>query len=193
MSDIPRPPLPADFQGVTGGLSDQTDSGFVGTVSGLQQTDPDSTVPVQQDYFGFADTERVYLPDNVSWVEIRLLNEGARQQYMNVVNQEIRMDRQGRDAFIKTKAGDERLFILKTSIIGWNLQRGGVPIPFGKNALEEFLRVAPPSVVDVIERRVRQANKWLTSEVTLDDIAEQRKELDRIEQEVLDRQAGKVS
>jgi hypothetical protein len=184
MTDIAPPPLPADFHGVTPGMI--TDE--------VRYTDNGTeTVPVQQDYFGFSDTRRVVLPDNVSWVEIRLLNEGQRCQYLNQVNQEVRLDRQGRDAFIKTKAGDERRILLDLSIIGWNLQRGGQPIPFSDANKKKFLNEAPPSVVDVIEKEVRKANVWLTSELTLEDIAEQRKELDRMEQEVLDRLAGKAS
>jgi hypothetical protein len=187
MTDIAPPPLPADFHGVTPGMT--TDEvRYIDNGNGSNET-----VPVQQDYFGFNDTRRIMLPDNVSWVEIRLLNEGARCEYLNTVNQEVRLDRQGRDAYVKTKAGDERKILLKLSIIGWNLQRGGVAFPFSKTNLEKFLESAPPSVADVIEKEVRKVNKWLTSELTLEDIAEQRKELDRMEQEVLDRLAGKAS
>ena len=38
---------------------------------------------VQDDYFGFAESRRHYLPDGLSWVEIAVMNEGEKRKFMN--------------------------------------------------------------------------------------------------------------
>src|SRR5690606_12174048 len=68
---------------------------------------PDST-PVQADYFAFDKTEKVMLPDGVSWVEVKVLNEGARRKYLNEVNKEVRLQRATGDAVMRLASGDER-------------------------------------------------------------------------------------
>ena len=77
---------------------------------------------VQVDYFGFEETFRIMLPDDVSFIEHKKLNEGARRKYMNKVNREVRLQKSG-DAFMKMASGDERHVLLEEAITGWNLGR----------------------------------------------------------------------
>ena len=56
---------------------------------------------VQVDYFGFEDTENVYLPDKQSYVTIQALNEGGRRRYLNRVNREVKIAKQTGDAIMQ--------------------------------------------------------------------------------------------
>ena len=138
---------------------------------------------VQVDYFGFEETFRVMLPDDISYIEHKKLNEGARRKYMNKVNREVRLQKSG-DAFMKMASGDERHVLLEEAITGWNLGRIDArtnevkPISFSTTNLKTFLDAAAPSVVDMIEKDIREQNPWLTGDVTVEDIDSQIKELE---------------
>lgn len=150
---------------------------------------PDST-PVQADYFAFDKTEKVMLPDGVSWVEVKVLNEGARRKYLNEVNKEVRLQRATGDAVMRLASGDERKSILEESIVGWNLIRNGAPVPCDKGNLQQFLTKADPSVIDVIYERVRKLNPWLTQDITVEEIDRQIAELESLRAEKLKQEEG---
>lgn len=122
------------------------------------------------DYFGVDAEETVVLPDEVSFVSIRTLNEGHRRKYLNEVNRDVRFHRATGDAVMRMAPGDEKQTLLKLAITGWNLHRGGQPIPFSPLNLDAFLTTAPPKVIDLIDKRVRKMNDWLMADVTAEDI-----------------------
>jgi hypothetical protein len=151
----------------------------------------------QVDYFGFEENHQVMLPDGVSFVIHQTLNEGARRQYMNRVNREVRLQKGG-DAFMKMASGDERHELLKQAIVGWNLStrnKNGelIPVSFTKAKLDEFLQSARPSIVDIIEKDVRAVNTWLTAEITIEDIDEQIAELTELRATKVEEAEGKES
>lgn len=150
----------------------------------------DST-PVQEDYFAFDMTERVHLPDGVSYVDIKVLNEGARRKYLNSVNREVKLQKATGDAVMQLATGDERKAILESSICGWNLMRGGQPVPFTDAAKREFLDRANPKLIDIIEKEVRKINPWLTADVTVEDIDKQIEELQELRAQKLREEEGK--
>jgi hypothetical protein len=139
---------------------------------------------LQVDYFGFEDTENVYLPDGKSYVTIQALNEGGRRRYLNKVNREVKIAKQTGDAIMQLANGDERRILLLEAIVGWNLVRatkgGGDPQPlsFDQTKLNDFLTTVNPKVIDVIDKAVRAQNPWLMADVTLEDLLTQRAELD---------------
>lgn len=135
--------------------------------------------PVQADYFGFAATRRKYLNDRVSWVELKVLNEGERRKYLNETNREVKLSRNSGDAHLKMRPGDDKAALLQTAIVGWNLQRNGQPVTFNRATLEEFLKFADPRVVDEIDKEIRKMNPWLMAEMSVDDI---RKEIADLEE-----------
>jgi hypothetical protein len=152
---------------------------------------------IQVDYFGFEETHRVVLQDGKSWIEHQTLNEGARRNYMNKVNREVRLQKSG-DAFMKMATGDERHALLESAICGWNLVRAdktGVvkPISFSPQALREFLQKAPPGIVDLIEKDIRDKNPWLVGDVTIEDIDEQIAELNELREKKVLEAEGKES
>jgi hypothetical protein len=151
----------------------------------------DST-PVQDDYFAFDQTERIVLPDEVSYVDVRVLNEGARRKYLNELNKEVRLQKATGDAVMKLASGDERRSILEESVVGWNLTRNGNPVEFNRGNLRTFLDKANPRVIDVIYERVRKINPWLTQEVTVEEIDNQIAELEQLREEKLKEEEGKA-
>lgn len=153
-----------------------------------------TTVPQQSSYFGFEETHKCYLPDGVSYIEHRTLNEGARRQYLNKTNRDIRLQRATGDAIMKMATGDERYALLTSAIIGWNLiGPTGEPVPFDKKNLDRFLETANPRVVDLIEKDVRKHNPWLMQDLSVEDIQKQIDELEEMKQVKIREEEGKDS
>ena len=153
---------------------------------------------VQVDYFGFDEVFRVPLPDGESWVEHQTLNEGARRKYMNRVNREVRLQKSG-DAFMKMATGDERHVLLEEAMVGWNLVRADKktgetkPLTFNPTNRNAFLESAPPGIVDLIEKDIRDKNPWLVGDVTIEDIDEQIEELQELREKKVQEDEGKES
>lgn len=136
-----------------------------------------TSAPVQADYFACDEVRRLTLPDGVSWIDHRVLNEGQRRKYLTSVNRDVRLQRQTGDAFLKMSPGDEKKALLESAMCGWNLVRNGEPIPFSAPALRDFLDRANPTTIDLIEFEIRKANPWLQSEMS---VADMNKELERL-------------
>lgn len=148
----------------------------------------------QADYFGFAATERMMLPDGVSWLDLKILNEGERRRYQNESNREIKLGRGSSDsASLRMRPGDDRHVLLKMSITGWNLQRNGNVVPFNTVVLDQFLLNADPSLVDRIEKRIRQLNPWLLSEMTVEQIDEEIRSLQEMREVRAREEEGNVT
>src|SRR5690349_8957804 len=130
---------------------------------------------MQVDYFGFDETEHVFLPDGKSYVSISALNEGGRRQYLNRVNREVRVQKQTGDAVMQLANGDERMILLTQAITGWNLVRrnkstGEIqPLKCDEGKIRDFLTSASPTIIDIIDKAVRKQNPWLLNDVTLED------------------------
>lgn len=145
------------------------------------------------DYFGFEEILRHTLPDGVSYVEHRVLNEGDRRAYLDKVNREVRVQRTTGDAVMNMKAGAEKKALLEQAICGWNLQRGGQPVVFSKRALDDFLSSANPRIIDDIEKAIRRANPWLQGEMTVEDIRREITSLEELLADKLKEEEGKAS
>lgn len=145
----------------------------------------------QQDYFGFASTDRCMFPDGVSYVELRVLNEGDRRRYTNESNREIRLAKGSGDAALRMRPGDDKHSLLKISIVGWNLSRAGQPVPFTPQMLDQFLTSANPAIIDRIEKRIRQINPWLLSDMTVEQIDEEIQNLQDMREVRLKEDEGK--
>lgn len=157
----------------------------------VQDRPGDPIVRIQQDYFAFDIIGRTMFPDGISWVEHAVMNEGARRKYLNAVNREVRVQKSTQDAILKMAPGEERTELLKATIVGWNLSRGGERIPFTTQNLNEFLLRANPSVINLIEKDVRLANPWLLAEMTLEDIDRELRELQELRAKKVEEEMGK--
>lgn len=157
-----------------------------------RMTPPDETSG-QADYFGFEHHERFYLSDGRSYVDLQKLNEGQRRKYQNASNRELKLKRNTGDAHLKMAPGDDKAELLKVAVVGWNLTRGGQPVPFNPRALDEFLSLADPAVIDKIETQVRKMNPWLLSEMTVEQIDEELANLQEMRRVKVEEEAGKAT
>jgi len=154
------------------------------------------TVSTQEDYFGADLTERHTLPDGISFVLLKELDEGDRRAYLNKTNKDIRVERQTGDAHLRIASGDERYYLLEMAIVGWNLVRKngktGViePLPFNEKNRKDFLTKSRPGLLDGVEKKIRDMNLWLLpSELTEENIKEQIAELEEQLEKVRERDA----
>lgn len=170
-----------------------TDEQIAAREAGMERLGEPTTQIVQDDYFGFEDTNKVFLPDGISFIEHRALNEGAKRKYLNAVNREVRLHRATQDASIKTAPGDERKALLDSAIIGWNLKKNGEPVQFSTRALADFLENANPKIIDIIEKDIRLHNPWLLAEMTVEDIDREIGDLQDMRERVLAEAEGKAT
>lgn len=145
------------------------------------------------DYFGTSETFFVYLPDGISFVEHKLLNEGERRKYLNAINRDVTVKRGTGDATIRTAPGDERHALLEVAIVGWNLRKNGDPVSFSPHSLRNFLENASPRIIDIIEKEIRKANPWLLAEMSVEDIDKEIAALEEMRAVKVKEDAGKAN
>lgn len=149
--------------------------------------------PVYADYFGTDERFKVQLPDGVSWVEVKVLNEGERRKIQNGQHRDMRVQKATQDLVLRTSPGDDRMVLLKEAICDWNLQRNGGPLPFKPTALQTFLDKAPPVVIDLIQKEVYKRNPWLMQDLSVEDIDKQIAELQEMREVKVREEEGKDS
>lgn len=153
----------------------------------------DSTVPAQVSYFGLEQDHTVYLPDNVSFVVHKDFTEGDRKKYLSATNRDLRLQQRTGDAFLKTTPGEDRHALLRIAITGWNLLgQDSKPMRFSEQNLKIVLDAFPPHIIDLIEKDIREHNKWLSSEITIEDIDREIENLKRMREEKVKEAEGKV-
>lgn len=152
---------------------------------------PDQNFPQQDDYFGFDHQERFFFPDKVSYVILKSLNEGDRKRYVNQSNRRLAIKRATGDAEMSMAPGDEKHNLLKVAIVGWNLVRGGNPVAFNTNMLEQFLNNTNPRLVDDIEAKIHEMNPWLDSEASIEELEKEIAQLTETLNRKREEEAGK--
>lgn len=149
-----------------------------------------SDVPQHVDFFDVQETYKAEFPDGVQCVYVRVMSEGDRKRYQNKTNREIRMNASTREMKMKSAAGDDRHELLKIAISGWNIYRAGSPWAFNPNNLEQALNAWPPSIVDLIEKKVAEVNPWIKgTDENLPAMREEYEELGKRIQQLEDRAA----
>ncbi len=149
------------------------------------------------DYFDFDDTRRVTLPDGKSWVEIQVLNEGARRKYLNTTNRDVTIERASGNAKMRVASGDDRHALLGQAIVDWDLYTKNPktnaiePIRYNEQNLRRFLDNSSPTIIDMIEKEVRKDNPWLIAEVEIEDIDAQIAELQELREKKVSEAEGK--
>lgn len=148
------------------------------TEAAMQANNVPTHERAQESYFGFEEVHRCMLPDGVSYIEHKTLNEGARRNYLNKVNRDIMLQRTTGNAIMRMQQGEEKHMLLEQAICGWNLiGPNNEPLVFNTNKLQEFLKKADPRIVDIIEKDVRKHNPWLMADLSVEDIDKQIAEL----------------
>lgn len=147
----------------------------------------------QVDYFGFSETHRYNLPDKTSWIEFVSMNEGAKAKFQKLTSRDLILERQSGNARMKMDAAEERHGLIRECVTGWNLVRNGVPVPFNKVNLGDFLTLSNPKVVEGLEKEIRKANPWLLAEMTSKDIQSEIDNLEEMKKVAEERERGEAS
>jgi hypothetical protein len=157
-------------------------------------TENPAVIQVQEDYFGFGESQKFFFPDGVSFIEFQIMNEGQRREFQKKTNRDITFNRGTNDARIKADPAEERHALITSSVTGWNLVRNGQPMPFSKgtpgSTLEQWLKVANPKIVDDLEFAIRKANPWMQAEMTVEEIDKEMARLSELREQVLEREKG---
>jgi hypothetical protein len=164
-------------------------------VSGVAQDDApqlsaanDPNAPQIVDYWsGPPANQRWYFPDKVQYIEFLPMTHGMRAQFNARTNKEMTMDRKTQQLKIKTDVSGDTDVLIEVSCTGWYVFRGGAPVQFGKNGpgspLMQWVRQAPPELVDSLEKAIRDANPWMDAELTVESIDEEIKRLYELREE----------
>ncbi len=151
---------------------------------------------IQEDYFGFSETTKYYLPDGVSYFELQAMNEGKKAKFQKLTQRDLVLEKGSGNARFKMDPGVERHELIKASVVDWNLTRNGQKIPFDTsgraNPLNDFLELANPKIVEGLEAAIRKLNPWLMSDITVEEIDKQIEELQELRVEAVKREEGEA-
>jgi len=168
------------------------------TVTEPRDTPTDfSEIPqqVQHDYFGFTHTEKFYFPDGITYFEIQKMNEGQKSKFQKSTQRDLTLEKGSGNAKFSMDPARERHELIKSSVISWNLTRGGQPIPFDARgrAIQDFLDLGDPQIVEDIELFIRKLNPWLLNDLTVEEIDKQIQELQELRVTVEEKERGESS
>jgi hypothetical protein len=159
-------------------------------------TPPAQEVSGAIDYFACDETYKVMLPDNIQWLECKTLNEGDRKRYQSKVNRDLTIKKSTGDAQLRLSQGEERHELINAAVIGWNVMRGGKPVPFSSGStgstLTQFINAVPPAIVDHIFKQISEREPWLNGDISIEDIDEQMKQLQELRDTKVKEKAGNV-
>lgn len=144
------------------------------------------------DYFGFQATERFTFPDGQQYIEFQIMNEGAKARFQKLTTKDLVVQRGG-DARMKMDPAQERHELIRQSVTGWNLYRGGNPVPFSDRALKDFLELANPKLIEDLEKAIRKANPWLMAEMKSSDIEREIENLQEMLAVAKERELGEAA
>lgn len=148
------------------------------------------TEPAPVDYFAQGADVVTMLPDGVSWISHKKLNEGDRKRYLQSINKDLKIQKGTGDAIMKLAAGEDRSALLAVAITGWNLTRGGVQWPFNQQNLRALLD-GPVQILELVEKDVKKNNSWLFNDDTVEDIDKEIERLQSMKDAILERDAKK--
>ena len=154
-----------------------------------------------ESYFSTQDTDKHYLPDGKQYVVLKYLSERDRMSLERATRSSTVIDSKTRDMRIDLDDSARRHEAIKASVMGWHLVRieEGAngrrvrEVPFSQGELLRWLDDANPTAVDDIYKRIREMNPWLGGEENIEDLKEQRDELNKRIAELEDEEARKAS
>ena len=132
------------------------------------------------------------MSDGVSYLELKVLNEGERAKFQNSTTRAVRIHKGG-DASVNMAPGSEREALIMLAIVGWNLRRNNQPVVCNDAEKKKFYQSADPRLIDSIEKEIRTANPWLLQDVSIEDIDKEIETLQELRQKKLDEEEGKGS
>jgi len=157
------------------------------------QQNNDAPEGVQQDYFGFSASDKFFFPDKMTYIEFTKMNEGKKKDYQDKTSKDLVLERTSGNARMTVLQGSERHELIKACVVGWNLTRGGQPVPFNQVNLNDFLTLTDPTIVEGLEKAIRKANPWLLGEMSVADIDKEISNLQEMREVAAKREAGEAS
>lgn len=152
----------------------------------------ETPVGVQQDYFGFAATDKYVFPDGITYIDLKVMNEGTKSEFQKRTQRDVVLEKGSGNARFRMDPAEERHELIRKCATGWNLVRGGVLTPFTERNLNDWLKLTDPELVEQVEKKIRKMNPWLQGEMTSDDIRQQIKELEEQLEIALEREQEKA-
>lgn len=146
----------------------------------------------QQDYFGFSAPQKFMFPDGVTYIEFTKMSEGAKKAFQDKTSKDLVLERTSGNARMTVLQGTERWELIEASVTGWNLLRNGVPFPYSRVNLHDFLSLADPELVEELEKAIRKANPWLLAEMSVEDIDKEIRNLQEMREVAEKREAGEA-
>ena len=160
--------------------------------------------PMPQFYWGTNETDRFTLPDGVQFFEFKPMNEGAKAKFQKMTNKGLRLNQQTQDATIDVDPANERWTLIKESVVGWKLFQRDKNDPRGyseypaavdddnrrKRQIEEILTNFDAKVIQDLEFKIRIANPWMQSDMTIEGIDEELDRLTKLRKQKLEEEAG---
>lgn len=113
----------------------------------------------QQDYFAFVETvNRFELPDG-SFIEHKPLDEGAFQKYQGLTSR-IKLGADGGSTEVDMALGEQRNFLFRELVTGWNFIGGGKPVRYSYSQLQKL----PPHILNGLLEDIHKKNPILAGE-----------------------------
>lgn len=161
------------------------------TIQEPQVVTPEPIDDEYEDYWNFSETAKYFLPDGKQWIEFDVMNEGAKSSYQKAINKDIKVNRRTGDASIKSDMADERHELIRKSVINWNMRQNKNWIGFSRQALDNWLIVANPKIIEALEFEIRKANPWLQGDMSVEDIDLEIERLKELREDTEKRDQGK--
>lgn len=159
-----------------------------------------------EDYWGVQETFRHILKDGKQFFEIVPMDEGAKTRFQKLTNKGIRMNQKTNDATIDIDPSDERHTLIIESVIGWHIMQRDpkdgsfteLPCPSSERDRKRVLRDVildkfNPKAIQDLEFFIRTKNPWMQADMALEDLLEQRDELDELIRVKREELAGEAS
>lgn len=172
-------------------ITDTANTGLLGAqiINGdTSGADATGEAPAYENYFGFEETVKFFLPDGKQWISFKPMNEGDRAQYEAKTQRDISFNRKTDDAKISINAASDRHQLILQSVTGWFMvQRTPtgewVQVAFsagGGGSFAQWLSRANPKIVNDLHLAIQRANPWMLNEMTSDAIEEEIKRLEEL-------------
>lgn len=148
--------------------------------------------PPMADYWGVDEYSEWYLPDGVQYFRFKIMNEGEKSKFEKMTNQDLIVNRD-QSARVKVDPSEQRHSLIKTSLVGWHLYKGGQEVDFGPQILEKWLQSASPKIVEELEFAIRMANPWMQSEMTVEEVDKEISRLYEVRKQLVETEAGEAA
>lgn len=164
---------------------------------------------VYNDYFGFDENITWELPgqDHIpaekrQYIKFKRMTEGMRAKYQHEARTGVVLEKITQNTILDLDQAAERVALIKISVKAakqWRMMRRDSPngsfyeVGYSDKTFDAWLDGAAPDLIDKFERVIRDANPWLTSEQSSEDLEKERDRLDDLIEKAKQREQEKDS